>query len=89
MPRYRRRRESPTNPEPETVRAQPQVHIRSRPHSPRAPTVQDYDEFPGPATATGPQDPVTPTHTHSSAQDRGHAQGQWWQRWTRTQLWEL
>ena len=30
-----------------------------------------------------------PTHAHSSAQDRRPAQGQWWQRWTDTQLWEL
>ena len=29
------------------------------------------------------------THAHSSAEDRGPAQGQWWQRWTHTQLWEL
>ena len=82
MPRYCRRRESPPNPEAETVRAHPGVHIRLRPHSLRTPTVQDYEEFPGPATATCPEDPVTPTHAHSSAQDRGPAQGQWWQRWT-------
>ena len=89
MPRYRRRRESPPNPEAETVRAHPRVHIRSRPHSPRTPTLQDYEESPRPATATGPHDPITTTHAHSSAQDRGLAQGQWWQRWTHTQLWEL
>ena len=89
MPRYRRRRESPLNPEAETVRAHPRVHVRSRPHSPRTPTVQDYENFPGPATATGPHDPVTPTHAPSSAQDRGPTQGQWWQRWIHTQLWEL
>ena len=89
MPRYRRRRESPPDPEAETVRAHPRVHIRARLHSPRTPTVQDYEESPGPATATGPHDPVRPTHAHSSAHDRGPAQGQWWQRWTHTQLWEL
>ena len=89
MPRYRRCRESPRNPEAETVRAYPRVHICWRPHSPRTPTVQDYEESPRPATATGPHDPVTPTHAHSSAQDRGPAQGQWWQRWTHTQLWGL
>ena len=89
MPQYRRRRESPPNPEAETVRAHPRVHICARPHSPRTPTEQDYEESPRPATATGPQDPVTPTHAHSSAQDRRPAQGQWWQRWTHTQLWEL
>ena len=89
MPRYCRRRESQANPEAETVRAHPRVHIRSRPHSPRTPTAQDYEESPGLATATSPHDPVTPTHAHSSAQDRGPAQGQWWQRWTHTQLWEL
>ena len=89
MPNYRCRRESPPNPEAETVRAHPQVHICARPHSPRTPTEQDYEESPWPATATGPHDPVTPTHTHSSAQGRRPAQGQWWQRWTHTQLWEL
>ena len=89
MPRYRRRRESSPRPEAEIVRAHPRVHIRARPHSPRTPTEQDYEESPRPVGATGPQDPVTPTHTHSSAQDRRPAQGQWWQRWTHTQLWEL
>ena len=71
------------------MRAHPRVHIHARRHSPRTPTEQDYEESPLPATATGPHDPVTPTHTHSSAQDRRPAQGQWWQRWTHTQLWEL
>ena len=89
MPHYRPRRESPPNPEAETVRAHPRVNIRARPHSPRTPTEQDYEESPRPATATGPQDPVTPTHAHSSAQDRRPAQGQWWQPWTHKQLWEL
>ena len=89
MPRHRHRRESQPDPEAETVRAHPRVHIRSRPHSPRTPKVQDYEESPRPATTTGPHDPVTPTHVHSSAQDCGPAQGQWWQRWTHTQLWEL
>ena len=89
MARYRRHRESQPNPEAETVRAHPQVHIRPRPHSPRIPTAQDYEESPRPATATSPHDPITPTHAHSSAQDRGAAQGQWWRRWTHTQLWEL
>ena len=86
MPRYRRRRESQPNTEAETVRARPRVHIRSRPHSPAA---QDYAESPRPATATSPHHPVKPTHAHSSPQDRGPDQGQWWQRWTHTQLWEL
>ena len=89
MPRYHRRRESPPNPEAETVGAHPRVHIRARPHSPRTPTEQDYEESPRPATASGAHDPVTPTHAHSSAQDRSPAQGRWWQRWTHTQLWEL
>ena len=89
MPHYRRRRESPPNPEAETVRAHPRVHIRVHPHSPRTPTEQDYEESPRPATAAGPHDPITPTHAHSSAQDRRPAQEQWWQRWTHTQLWEL
>ena len=89
MPRSRRRRESQPNPKAETVRAYPGVRIGPRPHSPRTPTEQDYEESPRPATATSPHDPITPTHAHSSAQDRGPAQGQWWQRWTHTQLWEL
>ena len=76
MPRYRRRRESQPNPEAETVRTYPRVHICSRPHSPGTPTAQDYEESLRPATATSPHDPVTPTHAHSSAQDRGPAQGQ-------------
>ena len=88
MPRYRRHRKSQPNPEAETVRAYPRVPIRPRPHSPRILTAQDYDNFPGPATATSPHDPITPTHAHSSAQGHGPAQGQWWQRWTNTQLWE-
>ena len=81
MPRYRRRRESPPNPEAETVRAHPGVHIRARPHSPGTPTEQDYEESRRPANATGPHDPVTPTHAHSSAQDCRPAQVQWWQLW--------
>ena len=89
MPHYRRRRESPPNPEAETVRAHRRVHIRVHPHSPRTPTEQDYEESPRPAAAAGPHDPVTPTHAHSSAHDRRPAQEQWWQRWTHTQLWEL
>ena len=63
--------------------------IRPRPHSPRTPTEQDYKGSPRPTTATSPHDPITPTHAHSSVQDRGPAQGQWWRRWTHTQLWEL
>ena len=89
MPRYRRHRESQPNPEAETVRAYPGVHIRPRPHSPRTPTAQDYEESPRPATATSPHDHITPTHAHSSAQGHGPAQGQWWRRWTHTQLLEL
>ena len=89
MPRYRRRRESIASPEAETVRAHPRVHIRSRPRSPRTPTAQDYEESLRPATATSPHNPVTPTHAHSSAQDRGPTQGQWWQLWTHRQLREL
>ena len=89
MPHHRRCRESPPNAEAETVRAHPRVHIRARPHSTRTPTEPDYEESPRPATATGPHDPVIPTHAHSSAQDRRPAQEQRWQRWTHTQLWEL
>ena len=62
------------------MRAYPRVHIRLRPHSPRTPTAQDYEESPRPATANSPYDDITPTHSHSSAQ------GQWWRRWTHTQL---
>ena len=76
MPRYRRHRESQPDPEAETVRAYPRVHIRPRPHSPRTPTAQDYEESPRPATATSPHDPISPTHAHSSAQERGPTQGQ-------------
>ena len=82
MPRYRRRHESQPNPEAETVRAYPPIHIR--PHSPRTPTAQDYEESPRPATATSLHDPVTPIHAHSSAPDRVPAQGQWWRHWTHT-----
>ena len=57
MPHYRRRRESPPNPEAETVRAHPRVHIRLHPHSPRTPTEQDYEESPG-------RRPPRPRHTH-------------------------
>ena len=89
MPRYRRHRESQPNPETETLHAYPRVHIRPRPRCPRTPTAQDYEESPGPATATSPHDPITPTHAHSSAQGHGLAQGQSWRRWTHMQLWEL
>ena len=89
MPRYPPHCECQPNPEAETVRAYPRVHIRLRPHSPRTPAAQDYKESPRPATATSPHDPITPTHAHSSPQDRGPAQGQWWRRWTHMQLWEL
>ena len=89
MPRYRRHRESQPDPEAGTVCAYPRVHIRPRPHSPRTPTAQDYEESPRPATSTTPHDPITHTHANSSAQDRGPAQGQWGRRWTHTQLWEL
>ena len=86
MPRYRRHRESQPNPEAETVRAYSRVHIRPFPDSPRIPTAQDYVESLGPAAATSPHDPITPTHAHFSAKDRGPAQGQWCRRWTNTQL---
>ena len=89
MPRYRRQGESQPNPEAETPRAYPRVHIRPRTHSPRVPTAQDYGESPRPATATSPHDPITPSHAQSSAQGHGPAQGKWWRRWTHTQLREL
>ena len=89
MLRYRRHREFQPNLWAETVRACPRVRICPCPHSPRTPTEQDYEESPRPATATSPHDPITATHAYSSAKDRGPAQGQWWQRWTHTQLWGL
>ena len=89
MPHHRPHSESQPNPEGETVRAYPRVQILPHPHSPRTPTAQDYEESPRPATATSPRDHITPTHAHSSAGGHGPAQGQWWQRWTHTQLWEL
>ena len=89
MPRYRRHSESQPNPKAETVRAYPRVHIRTCPRSPRTPTAQDYKDSPGPTTANSPHDPTTPTHAHSSAPGHGPAHGQWWQRWTHTQLWEM
>ena len=89
MPRYRRHRESQPYTQADTVRAYPRVHICLRPHSLRPPTTQDCEESPRAATATSPHDPLIPTPAHSSALDRGPAQGQWWRRWTHTQLWEL
>ena len=71
------------------MRAFPRVHIRPRPHFPRTPMTQDYEESRRPATATSPHDHIKPTHAHSSAQGHGPAQGQWWRRRTHTQLWEL
>ena len=89
MPHWRRHCESQPHPEAEAVRAYPRAYIRPRPHFPRTPTAQDYEESPRPAMATSPHDPIRPTHAHSSAQSHGPAQGQWWQHWTDTQLWEL
>ena len=68
------------------MRAYPQVRIRPRPRSLRTPTAQDYEDPPGLATATSPHDPTTPSHAHSAAGGHGPTQGQWWQRWTHTQL---
>ena len=62
MPCYRRRRESPPNPEAETVRAHPRVRIRARPHSPHTPTEQDYEE--SPKTRHRHRSP-RPRHTHA------------------------
>ena len=67
------------------MRAYPRVHIRPQSHSPRTPTAQDYEQSPGPATATSPHNHITPTHGHSSAEGHGPAPGQWWQRWTHKQ----
>ena len=53
------------------MRAHARVHIRARPHSPRTPTEEDYEESPRPVAATGPHDPVTPTHAHSSVKTAG------------------
>ena len=89
MPRYRRHCKFQPHPEAETVRAYPRVQIRPRPRSPRSPAAQDYEDSPGPATATSPHDPSTPSHAHFSAQGKGPAKEQWLQRWTHTQLWVL
>ena len=67
----------------------PQFHMRPRPRSPRTPTAQDYEDSPGAATPTSSHNPTTFTHAISSAKGQGPAQGQWWQRWTHKQLWEL
>ena len=84
MPHYRRHHGSQPNPEAETVRAYPRVHVRPRPRSPRTLAAQDYEDSPGPATATSPHDPTTHTLAHTSAQGHGPAHGQWWQYWTNT-----
>ena len=81
MPRYRRRRESQPNPEAGTVRAHPRVHIRSRPYSPRTPTAQDYEEYPGPppppdpTTPSHPPTPTTPPKTAAAPRDSGGSAG--------------
>ena len=71
------------------MHAYARIHIRPRPRSPHTPPAQTYEDYPGPATATSPHDPTTPTHAHSSPQGHVHAQRQWLQRWMHTQLWEL
>ena len=76
MPRYRRRCKSTQPRGGDRARTPASPHLRAPP----LPAEQDYEESPRPATATSPHDPVTPTHAHSSAQVRGPAQGQWWQR---------
>ena len=89
MPYYRHHRGSQPNPETESVRAYPRVHVHPRPRFSRTPTAQDYEDSHGPTIATSPHDLNTHTHAHTSAQGHGPARGQWWQRWTHTQLWEL
>ena len=90
-PRYHCLRRSQPRPEAETVSAYPRVRVHSRPRSPRSPTAEDYEDAPEPTTATSPGDPTTHTHAqaHTSAQGHGPTHGQWWQRWTHTQLWEV
>ena len=85
MARYRRPRGSQPNPEANTVPAYPRGVLRSRPHSLRTSTAQDYEDSPGPSS---PHDPTTHNHAHTntSAQGHGPAHGQWWQRWPHTQL---
>ena len=77
QPRGGNRTPTPASPHPPASR------------SPRTPTAQDYEESPRPADASSRRDLMRPTHAHSSAQGHGPAQGQWWRRWTNTQLWEL
>ena len=89
MPRYRRPNEFQPNPEAETVRTYPRVRVRPRPRSPCIPTAQDYEDSPGPTTATSPHHPTITTQAHTSAQGHNMCHGQWWQRWTHTQLSEL
>ena len=60
--------------------AYPRVCVRSRPRSPSTPTAQDYEDSPGPTTATSAYHPTTHTHAHTntSAQGHGPALGPWW-----------
>ena len=85
-------------PPPPRVPTQPRggdrAPIPASPHPPAPPrpahpTAQDSEESPRPVTTTSPHHPITPSHANSSTQDRGPARGQWWRRWTDTQLWEL
>ena len=89
MPRCRRPRGSQPDPEPETVRTYSRVRVPPRRRSPCTPRAQDYKDSPGPTTATSPHDLGTHTHAHTAAQGYSPSHGQWWQRWTHTQLWEL
>ena len=76
-----------------TPRQRPCAHTRES-TSPRAPTPRAPPRHrttrnpPGPPPSPVPTTP-SPTHAHCSAQDCGPTQGQSWQRWTHTQLWEL
>ena len=65
------------------------VHIGPRPRSPRNPTAQGYEDSPKTGSANSPRDSLRHTHAHTSAHGHGPTEGQWCQRWTHKQLWEL
>ena len=90
IPHYRRRHRPQPNPEAESVSTCPRVRARLRPaNSPRTPKAQDYKYFPGPTAAASLCYSTACTQARAHPQGHGPAHGPWWQRWTRTQLWEL
>ena len=89
MPPYGRHHKTPTQPGGEDRARVPAGPYPPTPPLPTEPHRTGLRGLPGPATATSLHDPTTPTHAHSSAQGHGPTHGQWWQRCTHTQLWEL